>query len=402
MFSARSDFDLTPNFLALKLDQLNRAGSHIIDLTVSNPTSVGLEYPVAEIRKLLSSPEVMSYRPDPLGLESARRAVQRLYLGREIEVETRDIVLTASTSEAYGYLFKLLADPGDRLLVPTPSYPLFRFLAALESVEIITYPLHYADDWFCDLTELDRLAAKFRPRAILTVHPNNPTGSFVREHELDFIREICRREHAALVCDEVFADYRLEETEPADVAADDSVLTFVLNGLSKTLLLPQLKLGWIVLRGPETMRSAARERLELIADTFLSVNSVSQLALEPLLRLRPAIQETAHLRLRRNLETLRKESSAHSTQVLKVGGGWSAVLRLPTVRSDEEWCVRLLEERGILVHPGSFFGFASPAYCVASLLPEPKEFSRGIELMLCSLGEGLGTDGHGPTRADTD
>ncbi len=387
MFSARSDFDLTPNSLALKLDRLAKQGRRIVDLTVSNPTAVALEYPADEILKALGAPEVMSYRPDPLGLESARRAVQRFYLGRKVEVETGDIVLTASTSEAYGYLFKLLADPGDRVLVPTPSYPLFRFLAALESIEIIAYPLHYADDWFCDLAELDRLAAKFRPRAILTVHPNNPTGSYMREHELDFIREICRRENAALVCDEVFADFRLQETEPADAAADDSVLTFVLNGLSKMLLLPQLKLGWIVLRGPDSTRSSARERLELIADTFLSVNSISQLALEPLMGLRQTIQKSVNRRLHGNLETLNDRLAGHSTQILRVGGGWSAVLRFPSHRSDEEWCIRLLEEHGVLVHPGSFFDFASPGYCVISLLAEPESFSRGVELLLRSLDE---------------
>ncbi len=385
MFSSRSDFDLTPNSLTLKLDRLTGQGRRIIDLTVSNPTAVGLEYPTDEILSALASPDVMSYRPDPLGLETARSAVRLVYLERQVDVDARDVVLTASTSEAYAYLFKLLADPGDRVLVPVPSYPLFRFLAALESVEIVPYPLHYADDWYCDLAELDRLAAECHPRAILTVHPNNPTGSFVRKHEFDYIREICRRERAALVCDEVFSDYRLKETEWVDPARDDSVVTFVLNGLSKMLLMPQLKVGWILLRGPNAQRSSARERLELIADTFLSVNSISQLALTPLLKLRRQIQRAAVQRLAANLATLHARTAGRSVQVLRTEGGWSAVLRFPTRRTDEEWCIGLLEQHGVLVHPGSFFGFASPGYCVVSLLPESEPFSEGIELLLHSL-----------------
>lgn len=390
MFSSRSDFDLSPNSLSLQLHRLTAQGRRILDLTNSNPTMVGLELPAGEILQALAAPSVLFYRPEPLGLETARTAIRDIYSGRGIHVETQDILLTASTSEAYAYLFKLLCDPGDRVLVPMPSYPLFRFLAALESVEIETYPLHYADDWYCDLDQLDHLARMIRPRAILIVHPNNPTGSFMRKHELEFIRRICRRHQAALVCDEVFADYRLEEDEWTDAADDESVPTFVLNGISKMLLLPQLKLGWILLRGPEPLRRRAGERLELISDTFLSVNTPSQIAVGRLLGLKGQIQDSALRRLQGNLEALKSSLSSQSAaRLLRVGGGWSAVLRIPPRESDEDWCVHLLEESGVLVHPGSFFGFASPGHCVISLLTEPEAFKEGIDLLLQSVRKNL-------------
>lgn len=382
MFSSRSGFDLTPNTLALKLAELIERRREVIDLTVSNPTALNIEYPNDEILRTLTSPLVLTYEPDPKGRRSAREAVRKIYLERQIDLDLDDILLTASTSEAYGYLFKLLADPGDRILVPAPSYPLFPFLAALESVEIVTYPLHFADDWICDLDELDRLASQCHPRSILVVHPNNPTGSFLREHELEFIRRICRREDAALVCDEVFVDFRLDEVEPTDPATDESVLTFILNGLSKMLLLPQLKLGWIVLRGPKSKRALARERLELIADTFLSVNSMSQAALGPLLEWKEPLQSRALDRLRRNLDELHTQLGGRDERLLPVGGGWSAVVRLPAIDSDEAFCLQLLEERGVLVHPGSFFGFASPGHFVVSLLSEPEQLARGIRSLL--------------------
>ncbi len=387
MFSSRSDFDLSPNLLTQSLERLRQQRHQIIDLTLSNPTAVGLRYPVDQIATALASADAQTYRPDPLGLEAARRAVQRLYLRRRVQVDLQDIVLTASTSEAYAYLFKLLADPGDRILVPVPSYPLFRFLAALESVEVVPYPLYYADDWYCDLAELDRLATKAQPCAVLTVHPNNPTGSYTRDHELRFIREVCRRVRAAVICDEVFKDFPLEESDPADAAADESLLTFVLNGLSKTLLLPQLKLGWIVIRGPEESRAAARERLELIADTFLSVNATSQVALPRLLECREELQTSALQRLKGNLEHLKNAAAGTPVRSLRVGGGWSAVLRLPPDRTDEEWCLCFLEEHGVLAHPGSFFGFPTPDHVVLSLLPEPDIFSLGIQRLLESCRE---------------
>ncbi len=385
MFSTRSRFDLSPNSLTLRLRQLTDQGRKIVDLTVSNPTAVHLDYPSRAILQTLGAPEVLTYDPEPSGLESARSAIRKLYAERGVQIEVRDVLLTASTSEAYAYLFKLLTDPGDRILVPEPSYPLFHFLARLESVKIVPYPLHYADDWYCDLPVLEQLAARHRPRAILIVHPNNPTGSFLQAHELALIREVCRREDAALVCDEVFADYRLDATEIVDAAADDSVLTFVLNGLSKMLLLPQLKLGWILLRGPAAARDRARERLELIADTFLSVNTVSQVALGPLLDLKDRLQETALRRLRENLEFLRRSLAGHPAQVLRIGGGWSAVVRVPSQRTDEEWCLEWLEAHGVLVHPGSFFDFPSGDHVVVSLLTEPAAFETGVRLLLETL-----------------
>ncbi len=378
MFSDRTAFDLRPNELSTLTRELKRQGQEVLDLTLSNPTRAGLDYPKNEILSAISHPQAMTYAPDPLGLLRAREAISLFYSERGDEVSPDDIILTSSTSEAYSFLFKLLADPGDSVLVPTPSYPLFQYLARFEGLESLSYPLIYADDWICDVDEVSRLADHCRASAVLCVHPNNPTGSYFKE--LPQLLEFSQRSGVPLICDEVFFDYRLTaEPVPDPIASDDS-MTFVLNGLSKSVALPQLKLSWIVLCGPADLRRTARERLELISDTYLSVNTAVQHAVPELLELRHLIQRQITGRLRRNLDMLRVELSESPLRLFEPEGGWYVVIRLPAWHNDEEFSLRVLREKGVLLHPGSFFGFPSGgSFVVVSLLPQEFDFKLGIQ-----------------------
>jgi aspartate/methionine/tyrosine aminotransferase len=377
MFSDRTGFDLRPNELATLTSDLKRQGRSVFDLTLSNPTRAGLRYPDTEILSAISRSEAMTYAPDPLGLVRAREAIAQYYSDRGNDISQEDIVLTSSTSEAYTFLFKLLADPGDRILIPSPSYPLFQYLARFEGLESVAYPLIYADGWLCDLDEFASLADGSRARAVLCVHPNNPTGSYVKE--LPQLQSLARRNQVPLICDEVFFDYRLSAEPVPDPISSNESMTFVLNGLSKTVALPQLKLSWIVLSGPANLRKAARERLELISDTYLSVNTAVQHAVPELLELRHPIQDQIAARLRANLDSLRTDLGKSPVRLLEPEGGWYAVLRLPAWHDDEEFSLRMLKEKGVLLHPGSFFGFSGDCYVVVSLLPEEIGFRKGIQ-----------------------
>ena len=318
----------------------------------------------------------MGYRPQAAGLPEARRAIQGYYADKGIGVETEQLLLTASTSEAYGFLFKLLADPGDELLVPRPSYPLFEFLAGLEGLETRSYPLRYGGaGWEVDV---DRLAAAIgeRSRAIVLVSPNNPTGSFVKRQEREDIEALSRECGLALIADEVFADYTLDAgQERGSFAAATDLLTFTLSGLSKVLGLPQLKLSWIVIQGPEKERHEALARLEVIADTYLSVGTPIQEGLPELLRLREGIQKQIGERIRGNLAFLKERiANLKNVRLLACEGGWYAVLK---VEEDEERLALELLEEGLFVHPGFFFDFTREGFLVLSLLPE--DFPEGVE-----------------------
>ncbi|GAB4111573.1 MAG: pyridoxal phosphate-dependent aminotransferase [Acidobacteriota bacterium] len=382
MLSSRSDFDLEPHPLAAAAHRLRQAGKPVWDLTNTNPTRVGLAYPAAAIREAPSRADPLRYDPHPAGLEPARAAVAEIYRHRSTPADPEDLILAPGTSDAYAWLFKLLADPGDCVLVPRPSYPLFSYLARLESVRTVSYPLHWVQEWSVDLEEVRSLAAHHRPRAILLVHPNNPTGSYVKAFEWRFLEEIADRQGCALVCDEVFYDFPLEAGSRFDPAGRNDVPAFILNGISKMLSLPQLKLAWILLRGPSRFREAVRHRLELIADTFLSVNSVTQNALPDLLRLRSDLVAMTRSRCLENLQQLRSLTAGSPVQPLPVEGGWSAVLRIPATSPDVEVAQRLLETAGVLVHPGEFFEFAEAGRLVISLLPAPDEFRTGLQRLL--------------------
>ena len=375
MFSGRVPA-LRANRLAGELARLRSEGRPLDDLTASNPTRVGLPYP-PDLLAPLASPDARVYDPAPFGLPAAREAVAAHLAGRGVPVRPDRVVLTASTSEAYGLLFKLLCDPGDAVLVPQPSYPLFEHLTRLDGVASRPYRLEYHGRWQVDVDDLAAMVDA-RTRAVLLVSPNNPTGSFVRGDELAAVREVASRHGLAIVCDEVFADYPVEGAAagcPGALVGDTEVLTFTLGGLSKSAGLPQLKLGWILLGGPDALVAAAFERLELVCDTYLSVATPVQLAAGALLRRSRPVAEAVLERVRANHAALRRLAEGFpACRVLRTEGGWYAVVQAPAIRSEESLVIELLRRDGVLVHPGYFFDFPREAFLVLSLLPPPDVF----------------------------
>ncbi|HZE88061.1 MAG TPA: pyridoxal phosphate-dependent aminotransferase, partial [Verrucomicrobiae bacterium] len=370
VFSSRTAWNRTPNRLAATRKART---SPVIDLTESNPTRCGLTVEGDRIRAALSKPEILKYDPDPKGRLDAREAIARLYPDLGGGRAASRIVLGASTSEAYVWLFRLLCEPGDEVLVPSPCYPLFDDLARLSDVTLKAYPLIEAAGYRIDLERLVESAGP-RTRAVLVVSPGNPTGTFLKQDELTALDGICAARGLALVADEVFADYGIGDDagRVRTVARDGGrALTFALSGLSKMLALPQLKLGWIATAGPEALAGEALDRLELIADTYLSVNTPVQVAAGDLLALRPAIQAHVRARLDANRRTLaRFLAPPHPAHVVPSEGGWSAIVRVPATRSDEEWAITLVEQEGVLVQPGYFYDFPGDGRLVVSLLPD--------------------------------
>jgi len=369
------------NALTRALATRRAEGRPVADLTESNPTRAGLSYP-PDLLAELASPRALRYDPRPFGLDAAREAVARDHLRRGAEIDPGRVVLTASTSEAYTWLFKLLCDPGDTVLVPRPSYPLFEHLTRLEGVCTAPFHLEYHGRWEIDFETME--AAPERTRAMVIVSPNNPTGSFVSARELERLFALCRDRGWALVADEVFADYPLEADAPVtDIAARAGVPCFTLGGLSKSAGLPQLKLGWIVVGGSQAECAAALAGLELIADSFLSVGTPVQVAAGALLERGAAIRAQIQDRTRTNLATLRQVmTSFPACEALKAEGGWSAVVRVPATRSEEQLILDLLDREGILVHPGYFFDFPREAFIVMSLLPPPDVFADAVARLL--------------------
>jgi alanine-synthesizing transaminase len=377
VFSSRLNWSLRPNRLSALLEEKRAAGVDVLDLTESNPTRAGFAYPQAEILTALADTDALRYHPSPRGLDSAREAVAGYYRDRGTKILVENILLTASTSEAYAYLFKLLANPGDEILAPRPSYPLFEFLADLESVHIRQYPLRYDGVWHVDFDALEQ-AITPRTRAIVVVNPNNPTGSFLKRAELDVLDSLAAERGLAILSDEVFRDYAFadEGDRVSTLAGERQALTFSMSGLSKIAGLPQMKLGWIVASGPR--RAEALEALELIADTYLSVSTPVQVALSRLLALSGGIMEQIRQRTASNLARLRETMLGSAATLLRTEGGWYAVLQVGRSRSEEEWTLKLLGESNILVQPGFFFDFESEAFLVLSLLPEPAKFAEGV------------------------
>jgi aspartate/methionine/tyrosine aminotransferase len=380
--SSRLPTDLSPNRLTQALRRARQSRQPLLDLTLTNPTAAGFDYP-ADVLAPLAAADGLRYEPHAFGLPVAREAVAGDYRRRGIEIDTDRIVLTASTSEAYSVLFKLLCQPwGDDVLVPAPSYPLFDHLTRLDGVRAVPYRLEYHGRWSVDLSSVDA-AWTDRTRAVLAVSPNNPTGSVLTAAELRELRHRCAERGAALILDEVFADYPLQDGRPPEIAADDSSLTFRLGGLSKSAGLPQVKLGWIGLEGPPSRVTAALEGLELVCDTYLSVSTPVQVAAPALIRSGAAVRVQILDRVRRNYGALRQASDGvPAVQVLACEGGWSAVLRVPATRSEDDLVLGLLEDRHVLVHPGYFFDFPHEAFLVFSLLPRPDVFDRAIGYVL--------------------
>ena len=378
MLSSRLPRSLELNAVSRAIDAKRRSGTPVMDLTETNPTNAGFMYP-KDLLEPLANPRALEYDPQPLGLWSARAAVAADFRRRGIAISADRVALTSSTSEAYALLFKLLCDAGDAVLVPHPSYPLFEHLTQLESVHAVPYALEYHGSWRIDVGSIRR-AATDRVRAILIVSPNNPTGSLLHRDDLAEVSALAAANEWAIIGDEVFADYPLDPAPAAThVLASAEVLTFSLGGLSKSAGLPQLKLGWIGCGGPAAKVDEALAAYEVIADTYLSVSTPVQAAAAELLLSGAAIRAQILARVRRNLESLRDLASRHpSCDVLRVEGGWSAVVQVPQLRGEESLVLELLERDNVLVHPGYFFDFAREAFLVVSLLVEPATFDRAI------------------------
>ena len=382
MISSRLPKNLEPNAVARLVAAKRRTGVPVIDLTETNPTSAGFSYP-KDLLAPLAHPRALDYEPQPLGLWSARAAVASDFRRRGLVISADRVALTSSTSEAYALLFKMLCDAGDSVLVPHPSYPLFEHLTALESITAIPYALEYHGSWRIDIGSVAR-GVTDRTRAILIVSPNNPTGSFLHRDDFSALSEIAVAKRIPIIGDEVFADYQLDPAPGATAvlgAAD--VLTFSLGGLSKSAGLPQLKLGWIGFGGPAAKVDEALAAYELVADTYLSVSSPVQGASAELIAQGAAIRAQILARVRRNLAALRDAAAAFpAVDVLKVEAGWTAVVQVPQLRSEEALVLELLQQDDVLVHPGYFFDFPREAYVVVSLLLEPATFDRGIAKLL--------------------
>lgn len=385
MFSSRVPADRQVNRLTAAVAAHRRSGRPLLDLTATNPTTVGLAYP-PDTLKPLAAPAALTYSPEPLGMPAAREAVAGDYARRGISVAPSRIVLTASTSEAYSVLLKLLCDAaGDVVLVPAPSYPLFEHLTRLDGVGSRTYHLEYHGRWELDAQSVNT-AWTDRIQAVLAVSPNNPTGSVLTPAELSFLAQRAASLGAALIVDEVFADYPHRDPSFDPMAGDrwwQHALTFRLGGLSKSAGLPQVKLGWIAVDGPESLVDEALDRLGLILDTYLSVSTPVQLATPALIERGGVIRAAIQSRIRRNLHALAQAAAAYpSVELLPGEAGWSAVIRVPGRRSEEEMALDLLHEHDTLVHPGFFFDFAYEAFLIVSLLPEPAVFDAGVSRLL--------------------
>jgi alanine-synthesizing transaminase len=384
MFAKRTNWNLAGNRLSEALARHRASGKRLYDLTASNPTECGFAYDSELILAALQNPAALRYEPNPKGLGSARFAVTEYYSARGVAISSEDIVLTASTSESYSFVFRLLCDRGDELLIPAPSYPLFAFLADIQDVKLVRYPLVYDHGWQSDLHSLQQ-AITARTRGVIVVNPNNPTGHFVKENELARLNEICTAREMALIADEVFLDFALNAPRPVTFAGNQGALTFTMSGLSKIAGLPQMKMAWLVASGPTELKQQALERLEVIADTYLSPNAPVQVATPTFLELRYEFQKQVTARVRRNLAELDRQLARQKACTrLELEGGWYAVLRVPAAQTDEELAIALLETKDVYVHPGHFFDFAGDGYLVLSLITREEEFAEGIRRLLAA------------------
>jgi alanine-synthesizing transaminase len=382
MFSDRTNWNLEANRLSCALTEHIAAGKPLLDLTASNPTECGFELDRREILRALANPESLRYEPDPKGLLRARQSVAAYYADHGAVVSADDLILTTSTSEAYSFVFHTICNSADEILVPSPSYPLFSFLADIQDVKLARYPLMYDQGWQIDFPALEQSITS-RTRGVIVVNPNNPTGHFCRPEDRDRLNRICSERRMAIIADEVFLDFALGSTEPHSFASNNGALTFTMSGLSKISGLPQMKTAWLITTGPPAFRSPALARLEVIADTFLSMNAPLQLATPAFLKLRRRFQEQLIARVRKNLAELDFQlANRKSCSRLVVEGGWYGVLRVPATRPDEDLAIELLTTKGVYVHPGHFYDFSAAGYLILSLITPDKDFAEGVKLLL--------------------
>ena len=382
MFADRTNWNLEPNRLSEALARHRVAGKPLIDLTASNPTECGFTYDRERILSALADPQSLSYEPEPKGLLAAREVIVGYYADRGDHVAASDMLLTTSTSEAYAFVFRILCNPGDEVLIPTPSYPLFDLLADIQDVRLVRYPLIYDHGWQIAFHALEA-ALTPRTRAIIVVHPNNPTGHFVKPDERSGLNQICAGRQLAIIADEVFLDFALSSKRHLSWVANSEVLTFTMSGLSKMCGLPQMKVAWLAASGPKDLKTRALERLEVIADTYLSMNAPIQHAIPEFLQQRHEFQRQLMSRVRGNLAELdRQLATQKACGRREIEGGWYAVLRVPTTRTDEEVALDLLEKEGVYVHPGHFYDFPADAYLIVSLIGSEQEFGEGIRRLV--------------------
>ncbi|HZV89444.1 MAG TPA: pyridoxal phosphate-dependent aminotransferase [Candidatus Binatus sp.] len=385
MFAKRTNWNLETNRLSAALAAHRAAGKPLIDLTISNPTECGFQYDEEAILDALRNPMALKYEPNPRGLAVARDAVAKYYLARGAIVSTDNIFLTTSTSEAYSYVFRTLCNPDDEVLIPEPSYPLFEFLADIQDVRLVRYPLVYDCGWQIDFHALEQ-AITPRTRGVIVVHPNNPTGHFLKLEEMRKLNEVCAAREIAIIADEVFLDFALGDKRQATFAANSGALTLTMSGLSKICGLPQMKAAWLIVGGPEPLKQQVLARLEMIADTYLSMNAPIQWALPAFMDMRREFQRQVMGRVKENLAELdRQLAGQKACSRLEVEGGWNAVIRVPATRSDEELALELLAAKGVYVHPGHFYDFPTAGYLVLSLIAPTPELVKGIKLVISTF-----------------
>ncbi|MFZ3333125.1 MAG: pyridoxal phosphate-dependent aminotransferase [Candidatus Acidiferrales bacterium] len=385
MFAERTNWNFAPNRLSEALARHRSAGKALLDLTASNPTECGFEYARGAILEALANPAALNYSPDARGLRRAREVVAGYYAAHGAAIALDDIILTTSTSEAYSFAFRALCNPGDEVLIPEPSYPLFEFLAEIQDVRLVRYPLVYDHGWQIDFNALEG-AITDRTRAVIVVHPNNPTGHYVKARELEALNQACAARELAIIADEVFLDFGLTDEARFSFAGNAGALTFTTSGLSKISGLPQMKVAWLITSGPEQLKTAALARLEVIADTYLSVNAAVQVALPAFLEQRQAFQKELLARVMQNLVELDRQLAMQTVcSRLVVEGGWYVVLRVPASRPDEELAIDLLERRGVYVHPGHFYDFPADGYLVLSLITREEQFRAGVTAVLTAF-----------------
>jgi alanine-synthesizing transaminase len=382
VFADRTNWNLKANPLSESLARHRASGKPLLDLTISNPTECGFIYDSHAILQALADPAGLTYDPDPRGLLGARQAVAAYYAARAAEAPAENIILTTGTSEAYSFVFRTLCNPGDEVLIPEPSYPLFALLADIQDVKLVRYPLDYDYGWQIDFRALKQTITA-RTRGVIVVHPNNPTGHFTKLGELEQLNEICSARKLAIIADEVFLDFALQDQSCFSFAQNSAALTFTLSGLSKISGLPQMKAAWLCTSGPEPLKSQALARLEIIADTYLSMNAPVQRAIPALLDQRQPFQTQLLARVSQNLAELDQQLALQkSCARLVVEAGWYAVLRVPATRSDEELALDLLAQKHIYVHPGHFYDFRSEGFLIVSLITQEEEFAAGVRLLL--------------------
>jgi aspartate/methionine/tyrosine aminotransferase len=382
MFADRTRWNLDENRLSLALAELRKSGAPILDLTRSNPTECGFTYELAKIQRAFSPPEILHYVPDPRGMPSAREAICSYYRERGISRDAGELLLTSGTSEGYSFVFRMLCNPGDEVLIPSPGYPLFDFLGDLCDVKLVRYQLLYDHGWQIDFSAL-AAAASERTRALIVVHPNNPTGHYASAAERTSLIRFCGQRGIALITDEVFLDFSIDKEVAESFAGHDGALNFTLSGLSKIAGMPQMKLAWIAVNGPVQQKKDALARLEVIADAYLSVGTPVQSAAPVLLGMRADFHAQAMARIHNNLRELDGQLAGQSAcNRLRCEGGWSAVLRVPAVHPDEDLAISLLTQKGVYVHPGHFYDFSQTGYIVVSLIVPEKEFAEGIRRAL--------------------